>query len=392
MSCLAGRVLSINSLNSLDNSFFTNTITITIRLAPLIPSMSPRTLKVAAAQVGAVNRDADKKSTVGRMVKLLQDAISQSVQLVVFPETTFTTFFPRFLFTDSAELERYFEQGDDITSNEDVKPLFDLAREGKVDLCVGYAERTDDGRGFNTCIYYSGSLGKVLSKYRKTHLPGTKEPFPDPAAVNQLEKRYFLPGDTGFNAFRAPGLIPSSVKKSSTLADPQASLGQGDPILGMLICNDRRWPEAWRVYGLQGVELIMVGYNTPYNAPDLFGFRNPMTPEQAEKEAYYHHKLVMEANSYMNACYSISAARAGFDDGKYDLIGGSAIVSPNGYTIAQAKGVGDELVVAQIDLEDCRQGKEKTFDFDRHRRTEAYGLIASQTGVEEPELLAADLS
>ena len=351
--------------------------------------MAPRTLKVAAAQVGAIHLTANKTETVARLANLLQSAISQSVQLVVFPETTFTTFFPRHLFTSDSELNKFFEQGDDITSNEDVKPLFDLAKKGKIDICVGYAERTDDGRGFNTCIYYSGSLGKILSKYRKTHLPGTVEPFPDPSAINQLEKRYFLPGDFGFKAFRAPNLVPSAAKQSTSTSPD--SIGQGDPILGMLICNDRRWPEAWRVYGLQGVELVMVGYNTPYNAPDLFGFRNPMTPEQAEKEAYYHHKLVMEANSYMNACYSISAARAGFDDEKYDLIGGSAIVNPNGYTIAQAKGTGDELVVAEIDLEDCRQGKEKTFDFDRHRRTEAYSLITSQTGVVEPELLAADV-
>ncbi|ORY17395.1 carbon-nitrogen hydrolase [Clohesyomyces aquaticus] len=349
--------------------------------------MAPRTLLVAAAQVGAVNRDADKEDTVQRMVNLLDNAISQKVQLVVFPETTFTTFFPRFLFEDASELEKYFEQGDDITGNEDVKPLFDLARSNSVDICVGYGERTEDGRGFNTCIYYSGHAGKILSKYRKVHLPGTSEPFPNPNAVNQLEKRYFKPGDLGFQAFRAPGLIPDTLKKGTTPADIKETLGKGDPILGMMICNDRRWPEAWRVYGLQGVELIMVGYNTPWWAPDLFGFRKPMSKDEAEKEAYYHHKLVMEANSYMNACYSISAARAGFDDGKYGLIGGSAIVSPNGYTIAQAKGIDDELVVAEIDFEDCRQGKEKTFDFDRHRRTEAYGLITSQTGVVEPKLL-----
>lgn len=144
--------------------------------------------------------------------------------------------------------------------------------------------------------------------------------------------------------------------------------------------------------GLQGVELIMVGYNTPYNASHLFGHRKPMTSDQAEAEAYRHHKLVMEANSYMNACFSISAARAGYDDGKFDLIGGSSIVNPNGYTIAQAKGIDDELIVAEIDLEDCRQGKDSMFDFARHRRTEAYSLITSQTGVVEPDLLEAESS
>jgi predicted amidohydrolase len=210
--------------------------------------MSQRTLKVAAAQVGAVHRNADKKETVQRLIKLLEQGISQGVQLVVFPETTFTTFFPRHLFTDQVELDAFFEKGDDITSNPDVAPLFMLAKENKVDLYIGYAERTDDGRGFNTCIYYSGRVGKVLSKYRKVHLPGTKEPFEDPKAINQLEKRYFEPGNLGFQAFRAPGLVKDAVKKGAETTG-QSTTGKGDPILGMMICNDRRWPEAWRMYG-----------------------------------------------------------------------------------------------------------------------------------------------
>lgn len=89
----------------------------------------------------------------------------------------------------------------------------------------------------------------------------------------------------------------------------------------------------------------------------------------------------------MNSCFSVSAAKAGLEDGKYDLIGGSCITSPEGHVLAEAKTRDDEIVFAEIDLEDCRQGKEKTFDFKRHRRTEMYGLITERTGVEEVELL-----
>lgn len=112
-----------------------------------------------------------------------------------------------------------------------------------------------------------------------------------------------------------------------------------------------------------------------------------MSPEDSEKEALFHSRLVQQGNSYMNACFSISSARAGLDDGKYDLIGGSSIVSPEGHVIAEAKTKGDELVIAEIDLAECRQGKDRTFAFERHRRIETYGLIDKQTGVVEPELL-----
>ncbi|MCJ1486676.1 hypothetical protein MMC06_006854 [Schaereria dolodes] len=226
--------------------------------------------------------------------------------------------------------------------------------------------------------------GEITSKYRKVHLPGTVDPFENEDAINQLEKRYFKPGDLGFKAFRVPDLLEGTLKAGIV---ETKILSKGDPILGMMICNDRRWPEAWRCYGLQGVELILCGYNTAGWAPDLWGTKRPITKEQAEQEALFHHRLVMQSNSYMNSCFSVSAARCGMDDGKYDLIGGSAIVSPEGHILAEAKSKEDEVIIAEIDLEDCRQGKEKTFDFGRHRRTETYDLITRQTGVVEPKLL-----
>ena len=318
----------------------------------------PRTLKVAAAQVGAVHRGSERSSTLQRLVKLLQEAASKDAQLVLFPETTFTTFFPRYLFRDDKELERFFEHGEDITQSENAKPLFEEAHRLQVDISVGFGERLADGTGYNTCVYYSAKRREVLSRYRKVHLPGTKEPFPSPDAINQLEKRYFEPGNLGFKAFRVPDLLPDALKMDGTEKEANA-MGKGDPILGMMICNDRRWPEAWRCYGLQGVELVLCGFNTTGFAPDLWGANKPMTMGEAEEEAIFHHRLVMQSNSYMNSCFSISAARCGLDDGKYDLIGASGIVDPQGHILAEAKTKEDEVVFAEIDLDDCRQGKEK---------------------------------
>ncbi|KAK4936231.1 hypothetical protein LTR28_010201 [Elasticomyces elasticus] len=248
-----------------------------------------RTVKVAAAQVGAVHLDADRKETVDRLVALLREAAAQKVQLVVFPECTLTTFFPRYLFESQEELDMYFEHGEDVTTSEHVKSLAEEARKHNIDFVLGYAERTTEGTGYNTCIYYSATEGKVVSKYRKVHLPGTKEPFEDPDAINQLEKRYFEPGNLGFQAFRVPGLVSNALKKDSAGAD-ENNAGKGDPILGMLICNDRRWPEAWRVYSLQGVELIVFGFNTGSNMAHLWGSK-PMSSEQAEAEALFHSRL-----------------------------------------------------------------------------------------------------
>jgi predicted amidohydrolase len=113
------------------------------------------------------------------------------------------------------------------------------------------------------------------------------------------------------------------------------------------------------------------------------------TPQESEARAYRQHKLAVEANSYMNGCFSISVARAGQAPGAAtSLIGGSAIVHPDGRTLAQARGVGDELIVARIDLGDCKPVKKTMFNFTKRRKIAITGIIEQQkAGVNEPEFL-----
>lgn len=82
--------------------------------------------------------------------------------------------------------------------------------------------------------------------------------------------------------------------------------------------------------------------------------------------------------------FCITAARAGNDDGIHPLIPGSMIVDPEGHIVAESKTEGDELVSAEIDLDDCRQGKERTFNLGRHRRPEMYERLVAKGGVQEP--------
>ncbi|KAL4914484.1 carbon-nitrogen hydrolase [Aspergillus aurantiobrunneus] len=334
----------------------------------------PRTVRLAAAQMGTTNKWDSRSQTLSRMLALLNNAASQGAQVVLFPELAFTTFFPRYLILDETELDAWFEHGD-IRTAPNTKALFDAAHTLNVDICVGFAEATDAGNHYNSCVYFHAASRSILSRYRKIHLPGDVEPLPDPTAVNQLEKRYFLPGDLGFQAFRVPGLVEGE-------AVP-------DPIFGQMICNDRRWAESWRSYGLQGVEVVLCGYNTNGFAPQFWGQTGDMTREEAEAFSLFHHKLVMQAHSYTNATFSVCAARCGLDDGKYALIGGSMVVDPEGRVLAESQGVEDEVVIAECDLGLCLAGKKRTFDFARHRRVEHYRRLVCQTGVVEPPLLAS---
>jgi predicted amidohydrolase len=219
---------------------------------------SQRSLTVAAAQLGPIkSMDTPRSEALNRMIELCEEAKAKKVRLVVFPELAFTTFFPGYIIEKQEDLDKFFESASPedpyaITHSPNGKPLFEKAVELGIDIFVGYGERwtAEDGQitYYNTAIYYSASQQRGIAKYRKIHLPGRHEPETRPGVTQQLEKRYFAVGDLGFEA-----------KDATSVEDTQ---GQGDPILGMLLCNDRRWAECWRSYGLQGVELLLVSYLT----------------------------------------------------------------------------------------------------------------------------------
>jgi len=313
-----------------------------------------RILRLAGAQMGPNQRADSRAGILARMIALLEDAAARGAQLVVFPELAFTTFFPRWpMDRDTPELLASFETA---MPNPAVQPLFDRAKALGVGFYVGYAELTPDGQRFNSAITV-GPDGSVLFKYRKIHLPGSDRVKPG-QRYQQLEKMYFEYGDMGFPAVRG-------------------TAAWGAPVLGMLICNDRRWPEGWRVLGLQAVELVMVGYNSAAYDP------NGGEGESAEVRTF-HSTLAVQSNAYMNATWAVAVAKAGVEDGA-GLIGGSCIIDPNGMVVAQAKGLGDEVIVADVDLDACRQGKEKMFDFAAHRRPQWYGMITERVGAVAPE-------
>jgi len=305
--------------------------------------------------MGPTQKADRRPDTMARIVTLLEQAAARGAKLVVFPELAFTTFFPRWLYEDEAELLQHFEAS---MPNPAVQMLFTRAQALGVGFSIGYAEVTSDGRRFNSAMLVDPE-GRLLGHYRKVHLPGSVEPR-EGARFQQLEKRYFQYGDLGFPAFHAP-----------------ASLGRG--ILGMLICNDRRWPEAWRVLGLQGVELVCIGYNSAAYDP------NGGDSEDAGLRTF-HSQLVAQANAYMNATWAVAVAKAGEEDGA-GLIGGSCIIDPNGRIVAEAKTLADEILVHDCDLELCLQGKEKMFNFAAHRQPHHYGPITEQVGVVHPPLL-----
>jgi len=309
-----------------------------------------RILTVGGAQLGPIARNEPRGSVVQRMLALLREAKERGCGLVVYPELALTSFFPRWHIENEEELNGFYERE---MPNEETRPLFEEAARLQIGFHLGFAELTEENGKFhryNTAILVDPS-GHVIGKYRKIHLPGHAEE--DPKRMFQhLEKRYFDVGNLGFKVWKAMG-----------------------GLIGILICNDRRWPEAFRVLGLQGVELVLIGYNTPTLNGLLF--------EPPHLRAFHNH-LSMQAGAYQNGAWVVGVAKAGREEG-VDMMGCSVIISPTGEIVARSLTLEDELIVAKCDLEAGRYLRETTFDFAAHRRPEHYGLIVETTGAVPPK-------
>ena len=299
-----------------------------------------RKLTLAAAQMGPIARDESRESAVRRMMAMMREAKSRGADIVVYPELALTTFFPRWFFEDQAEIDRWFETS---MPNAATQPLFDLASELGVGFYLGYAELTPEGRHFNTSIFVDRK-GEIVARYRKVHLPGHDQHEPW-RPFQHLEKRYFEVGEEGFDVFESMGAR-----------------------MGMCLCNDRRWPETWRVMGLKGVELVMLGYNTPIHYP--------LAPQHDHLNCFHNH-LSMQAGAYQNGTWVVGVAKAGVEEGCM-LIGQSAIIAPTGEIVAMCSTLEDEVVTAVCDFERCAEIKENMFNFRLHRQPQHYGLIAER--------------
>lgn len=300
-----------------------------------------RKLPLAVAQLGPIARAESRAQVVARLIAMLREAAGRGATFVVFPELALTTFFPRWYFEDQADIDLWFETE---MPNAETRPLFDLAAQLGVGFNLGYAELTVENGAthhYNTSVVVDRS-GRIVGKYRKVHLPGHRD-YEAYRPWQHLEKRYFEPGDLGFPVY----------------AVDQARIG-------MFICNDRRWPETWRVMGLRGAELICGGFNTPTH--------NPPVPQHDHLNSF-HHLLSMQAGAYQNGVWAAAAAKAGLEEGSM-LLGNSCIIAPTGEIVALSSTLEDEVIFHQCDLDACHDIRSQIFNFALHRQPQHYGIIS----------------
>ncbi|MGH7392520.1 MAG: nitrilase-related carbon-nitrogen hydrolase [Candidatus Rokuibacteriota bacterium] len=291
----------------------------------------PRVIKIAAAQMGPNNEGTPREEIVERMLGLLEQAIGDGVELIVYPEMALTTYFPKKIRRD---FDQFFETE---VPPKALEPLLRRAARGRVGVHVGFCEKAN-GRYFNSALLTDRD-GRLLGTFRKIHLPGTRAPD---GFAQVYEPYYFAHGDTGYRVWDCAGAR-----------------------VGVAICQDRRYPESYRALALQGADIILIGYNTPGSALALD-----------------LNELCMRSGAYANLCFVVGVAKAGVEDG-VELIGGSCVISPLGQVLAKAATTGDELVVATVDLDQITPVR-KRWNFLGRRQPQHYATLLQRVTEHEP--------
>src|ERR1700722_16041515 len=231
-----------------------------------------RFLTLGVCQTGPIQRSAARAETVGRLIHLLERAAHAGAELAVFPEMALTTFFPRWALEDQRDIDGFYETE---MPGPHTRPLFDAARRLGVGFALGFAELAEDAgrpRRFNSMVLV-GADGSLIGRYRKMHIPGSESA--QPGVTPHLELRYFERGNLGFPVFPFRGAR-----------------------IGLSLCNDRRWPETYRMLCLNGAQVVLIGYNTPVvleEAPALAPLR------------MFHNHLPMQAGAYQNTVWVAAA-------------------------------------------------------------------------------------
>jgi predicted amidohydrolase len=87
----------------------------------------------------------------------------------------------------------------------------------------------------------------------------------------------------------------------------------------------------------------------------------------------------MQAGAYQNGTFVVGVAKGGIEE-SVDSLADSQIIAPSGEILAKTVSAGDEVIVADCDLEWCKNYQNTLFDLDYYRRPEVYRRHTTQRG------------
>ena len=253
---------------------------------------------------------------------------------VGLPETATSPYFA------ASHDPRYWEYAEPIPGPT-TDALADLARRYSCTIASGLFERAAAGQHYGACVVIGpdGKLipgrmhdGRTLPVARKIHIPAIHS-----YTTTTDEKFWFKPGE---------GLVNFETRHGT---------------IGILVCYDRSFPEAWRTLVLAGADAIFVPVVS-------YGFREEMFLAELRTRASENGVWVLASNR---------AGAEAVEGREVIMFGNSCVIDPGGNVVARAasgsEGKGFEAVVAEIDLAEARAQRIRVPYF-RDRRPEVYAL------------------
>jgi N-carbamoylputrescine amidase len=269
---------------------------------------------------------------VGRAFDLLKDSEAARPDLVVFPELFSLPFW-----CVGLSDPKYYTWAESV-DGQTVSKAAEFAKDLHCHAVVPFFERGErDGEYYNSAAVV-GPHGDLIAG--------------------------ILPGGQSIPVYRKNAISSYNWEGSRNDEKYYFRVGPGYPVfqteigtLGVLICYDRWFPEAWRMLALQGVDIVAVP-NASAGGSDLF---QPSIRTWAAE----------------NIVYVVATNRAGSEviEGiGTDFYGMTCVASPRGRLLASAEGAPGQVVAAHVDLDEIRQAR---FDrtMYRDRRPELYGLL-----------------
>jgi len=263
-----------------------------------------------------------RRANLDKTVAFLEEAARQGVQIVCMQEIFTAPYFC------AEQNTRWYDAVEKIPDGPTVKLMQELARRHRMVIVVPLYEEDGAGVYYNTAAVIDAD-GSYLGKYRKNHIPHCAPGF--------WEKFYFRPGNLGYPVFE------TAYAK-----------------VGVYICYDRHFPEGARALGLNGAEIVF----------------NPSATVAGLSE--YLWKLEQPAHAVANAYFVGAINRVGreapWNIGEF--YGQSYFVNPRGQFLSTGSRDRDELVVAELDLDQIREVR-NVWQFYRDRRPDSYDELVA---------------
>ena len=287
-----------------------------------------RVVRAGLIQAGMGDEPADdvdrsKKYMLEKHFALIEEAAGRGVQVLCLQEIFNGPYFC------AEQDKRWYAMAEAVPGGPTVGLMQELAKKHGMAMVVPVYEETIPGVYYNTAAVLDTD-GIYLGKYRKNHIPHLPPGF--------WEKFYFKPGNCGYPVFTT-------------------KVGK----IGVYICYDRHFPEGFRELGLNGAEVVFNPSAT------VTGLSDHLWELEQPAQAV--------ANGYFVGAINRVGREKPWDMGEF--YGRSYFCNPRGQIVAQGSRDKDEVIVADLDLDEIREVRE-TWQFFRDRRPDTYGGLVAQ--------------